>query len=74
MAPDGTLQTLIKDRRVLWADGISFGPDNYIYFTDSNIPYILTDFMNPPAREQIIKHAPYYIFRFKSDIGGVPGG
>ena len=47
MAPDGTLQTLIKDKRVLWADGLSFGPDNYIYLTDSNIPHILTAFMNP---------------------------
>jgi sugar lactone lactonase YvrE len=73
MAPDGTLQTLIKDKRVLWADGISFGPDNYIYFTDSELPHILTDFMTPPPIEQIIENAPYHIFRFKSDIRGVPG-
>jgi sugar lactone lactonase YvrE len=73
MAPDGTLQTLIKDKRVLWADGISFGPDDYVYFTDSELPHILTDFMTPPPIEQIIENAPYHIFRFKSDISGVPG-
>jgi sugar lactone lactonase YvrE len=74
MTPDGTLQTLIKDDRVLWADGLSFGPDNYLYFTDSGLPKILTSFMKPPPTNEVIERGPYYIFRFRSDIGGVPGG
>ena len=73
MAPNGQLQTLIRDERVRWADGISFGPDGLVYFTDSAIPYIFGSL--PTASQASIKaNAPYHLFRFQSDIAGVPGG
>jgi sugar lactone lactonase YvrE len=73
MAPDGQLQTLIRDERVRWADGISFGPDGLVYFTDSAIPYIFGGL--PTASQASIEaNAPYHLFRFQSDIAGVPGG
>ncbi|MEM9332062.1 MAG: L-dopachrome tautomerase-related protein, partial [Pseudomonadota bacterium] len=31
MAPDGTLTTIVKDDRIRWADGLSFGPDGWLY-------------------------------------------
>lgn len=37
---DGDLKTLIRDPRIRWADGLSFGPDGWIYLADSAIPWI----------------------------------
>jgi sugar lactone lactonase YvrE len=68
MKPDGTLQTLIKSERVRWADGISYGGDGYYYFTDSAIPDQMLQ-----STSHIASAAPYYLYRFKADIEGVPG-
>ncbi|NDJ52023.1 MAG: hypothetical protein GYB68_02935 [Chloroflexi bacterium] len=73
MSPDGVLTTLVKDDRVVWADGISFGPDNMVYFTDSAIPLYLTDTFATIPPEEHAQVAPYYIFRFQNDIPGTPG-
>jgi sugar lactone lactonase YvrE len=73
MSPGGELQTLVKDTRVRWSDGISFGPDDYIYFTDSAIPVYLTPGAEPPEPNVHQEHGPYHIFRFKNDIPGWPG-
>lgn len=35
---DGRLQTLVKDRRIIWADGVVEAPDGSLLFTDSAIP------------------------------------
>jgi sugar lactone lactonase YvrE len=69
MDPDGKLQTLIKDtERIRWADGCSFGGDGYLYFTDSAIPDQMLR-----SKSHIRKKAPYYIYRFKPEYGGIPG-
>lgn len=68
MAPDGSLQTLIASDRVRWADGISYGGDGYYYFTDSAIPDQMLQ-----SRSHIEAAAPYYLYRFKADIEGIPG-
>lgn len=73
MTPDGELVTLVRDPRIRWADGISFGPDNTVYFTDSAISAYLTNTADPPSREVLLEHAPYHIFRFTNDIPGIPG-
>ena len=73
MSPDGILQTLVHDERVRWADGISFGPENYIYFTDSDIPSILGSLI-PWSGLNLVENGPYHIFRFKSDKPGIAGG
>jgi len=68
MAPDGSLQTLIASDRIRWADGISYGGDGYFYFTDSAIPDQMLQ-----SKSHIEAAAPYYLYRFKADIEGVPG-
>lgn len=68
MSPDGTLETLIRDSRVRWADGLSFGPDGWLYFTDSAIPDIMLR-----TSGHIETSAPYYIFRFQPGVEGVAG-
>jgi sugar lactone lactonase YvrE len=68
MRPDGTLTTLVKSDRLRWADALSYGPDGWLYVADSAIP----DQMLQP-KSHIEAEAPYFIFRFKPDIGGLPG-
>lgn len=58
--PQRKLRTLIKDPRIRWADGISFGSDGYCYFTDSAIPDQML-----MSKKHIASRKPYYIFRFK---------
>ena len=60
MKPDGSLETLIKDKRIRWADGLSFGPDGWLYLADSAIPHLVLQ-----SQEHIDNNAPYYIWRFK---------
>jgi len=68
MSPAGDLQTLIKDERVRWSDGLSYGGDGYLYFTDSAIPDQMLQ-----SKAHIEAAGPYYIFRFKPEIGGIAG-
>lgn len=58
--PQGEGQTLIKDGRIQWADGLSLGGDGYLYLTDSEIPNQIIR-----SQKHIQKSAPYYIFRFR---------
>jgi sugar lactone lactonase YvrE len=68
ISPDGRLQTVIKDPRVRWADGLSFGPDGWMYLADSAIPWIALK-----SRADVKAAAPYYVFRFKPG-GSAPAG
>ncbi|MEM9330063.1 MAG: hypothetical protein AAGA53_01980, partial [Pseudomonadota bacterium] len=68
MAPDGTLTTIVKDDRIRWADGLSFGPDGWLYLADSAIPHIVLQ-----NAEYHRSHAPYYIWRFKPGTSGAAG-
>ncbi len=68
MAPDGALSTLIKDDRVRWADGLSYGPDGWLYLADSAIPHLALQDAGHHAAQ-----APYYIWRFRPNTAGAPG-
>ena len=68
MTPEGELSTLIRDDRVTWADGCSFGGDGYLYFTDSELPNQMLN-----TKSAMLESAPYGIFRIKPLSGGVPG-
>jgi sugar lactone lactonase YvrE len=58
---DRKLETFIKDSRFRWPDGIGYGEDGWIYFTDSDIPDMMMK-----SKSHMIANSPYYIFRFKS--------
>ncbi len=68
MNPQGQLETLIKDKRIHWPDGMSFGPNDWLYFTDSALNHVIGQ-----TPQYILDHAPYHIFRFKPDISAHPG-
>jgi hypothetical protein len=68
MAPDGKLQTIVKDSRIRWADGLSYGPDGWLYLADSAIPHLVLQ-----NAEYHKAHAPYMIWRFKPGTVGAAG-
>jgi sugar lactone lactonase YvrE len=61
LTPDKQLHTLVRDPRFRWLDGFSFGPDGWLYATDSDLPDIMLK-----TRSQIATHAPFYIWRIKT--------
>ena len=65
---DRKLKTLIQSAKLRWADGFSFGPDNWIYVTCSSLQHVI---LKPKSEAR--KHAPYQIYRFKALAPGVPG-
>jgi sugar lactone lactonase YvrE len=68
LGQDRALTTLVKDPRLRWPDGFSFGPDGWLYVTCSSLQNVLF----VPSSE-VHAHAPYQIFRFQPGIAGTPG-
>jgi sugar lactone lactonase YvrE len=60
---DRKLQTVIRSSRIRWADGLSMGPDGYIYLADSALPHLTLQ-----SKSYMRAQAPYYIFRFKPEF------
>jgi len=68
MAPGGDLTTIVRSPRIRWADGLSFGPDGWLYLADSALPQVV---LRP--RGHIREHGPYHVYRFRPGTTGVPG-
>jgi hypothetical protein len=66
--PDRELKTLVKHPKWRWPDGLSFGPEDWLYVTDSAIPDIMMR-----SRSHMRRAAPYFIWRFRTGIPGTPG-
>jgi sugar lactone lactonase YvrE len=66
--PGKPLRTLVKDPMLRWPDGLSFGPDGWLYVTCSALQDVL--FRSAVARQA---HAPYQIYRFKPGGTAAPG-
>lgn len=58
--PDKKLQTVIRSNKIRWADGLSLGPDGYVYLADSALPHLMLQ-----PKSHMRERAPYYIFRFR---------
>jgi sugar lactone lactonase YvrE len=68
LGPDRHLKTLLKDPRLRWPDGFSFGPDGWLYVSCSSLQHVL--FI---SKDHMRAHAPYQIFRFRPGPEGMPG-
>jgi sugar lactone lactonase YvrE len=68
VGPDRPLETVIRSPRIRWADALSFGPDGWLYLADSAIPDMMLR-----SRAHIRAAGPYFIFRFRPGVEGVPG-
>lgn len=68
IGPDRALRTLVKDERIRWADGLSWGPDGWLYLSDSAIQDQLFK-----SQGFIRDHAPYFLWRLKPGAVGRPG-
>lgn len=64
LSPDGALETLVADPRVVWADGVVLGAGGEVLFTDSAIPAYLRQDLQPPSAEALEAAGPYAIYRF----------
>ena len=60
IGPDRTLRTLVKDPMLRWPDGLSFGPDGWLYVTCSSLQHVLF-----VSNATMRAHAPYQIYRFR---------
>lgn len=68
LGPDRKLATVVKDLKLRWPDGLSFGPDGWLYVTCSSLQHVL--FVAPGHQAA---HAPYHVFRFKPGPTAAPG-
>lgn len=68
LGTDRQLTTLLKDPRLRWPDGFSYGPDGWLYVTCSSLQHVLF-----VPKSEMRAHAPYQIFRFRPGVDGIPG-
>jgi len=68
VSQDRAPKTLIRSSRIRWADGLSFGPDGWLYLADSAIP---EQVLKP--KDYIQSRGPFFIYRFKPGYAGIPG-
>ena len=66
--PDRQVRTMLRSDRIRWADGLSFGPDGWLYIADSAIADQILQ-----TREHIAAAGPYFVFRFRPGFDGIPG-
>jgi sugar lactone lactonase YvrE len=66
MLPDGIIETIAHDPRMLWPDRLSRAKDGYLYFTANQIHRQAVHTGTKDLREK-----PYVVFRIKVDADPV---
>ena len=61
-------RTLIRSESIRWPDGLAFGPDGWLYISDSALPELVLE-----PREHIERQRPFRIFRFRPGTTGHTG-
>lgn len=62
------MTTFVQAPEIGFADGLSFGPDGWLYIASSNLHKILALGSNA-----VTEHAPYYVFRVPTEENATPG-
>lgn len=62
------LETLLRSRRIRWADALSYGPDGWLYIADSALRDVILK-----SPDHIESRGPFKIFRVQTDVEGTPG-
>ena len=62
------LNTLIRDDRIRWPDGLSLTADGWLYFTDSDIPDLMMQ-----SRDHVKRAGPYFMYRVQTGKKGQAG-
>ena len=62
------LHTVIKSGKIRWADGLSFGPDGWLYLADSALSEQILQ-----TTDHVATSGPYFIYRFQPGFTGIPG-
>lgn len=66
-ATSRNISVVLRDRHHLqWPDGLSFGPDNWLYVTSSALHHSFSG-------RRVADFAPFYIVRMKMDVGAAAG-
>jgi sugar lactone lactonase YvrE len=60
---DGRLDTLSRDPRIVWADGVTITASGDALFTDSSIPTYIDQLLRLPAAERLKGGRPYRVYR-----------
>lgn len=68
MDSEGNRQTLLKSELLRWPDGLSFGPDGYLYITCSALHQVLGKLPS-----EVVLSAPYQVYRVKLDVTAASG-
>lgn len=68
VTPGRTLRTLAKDPRLRWPDGLSFGPDGWLYVTCSDLQDVIFK-----SAAHVRASAPFHIYRFKPGASAPAG-
>ena len=68
MPETGKIETLVQSDQLRFPDGLSFGPDGWIYMTASALDQVLGK-----PKKNIAENAPYQVFRLRTDATAVAG-
>jgi sugar lactone lactonase YvrE len=64
--PDGTIETVVHDPRLVWPDTLAVATNGYVYVTANQLNRMPTYHQGKDERKK-----PYSLFRFKIDAGPV---